>query len=228
MTPDGQINPDIQAERGWNFELGTKGKSNDERWSYDLSIYQMLIKDLLVARRTDFDQFRGVNAGKTKHNGLELQLQYALIQSLDQRLSMSLNYQFSDYSFTEFVDLEQDYSGNQLTGTPRHLLTLQTHFSYKNLYANLLYRFIDKMPLRDDNSVFSNSSNIVDLKFGYHQQVASKIDLGIQFGINNVFDTRYASMYLINAASFGNNPPRYYYPGLPRNVFLSLNVRYNL
>jgi iron complex outermembrane recepter protein len=48
--------------------------------------------------------------------------------------------------------------------------------------------------------------------------------LRITAGINNLFDTRYASMILVNAPSFGSNAPRYYYPGAPRNYFISLGI----
>jgi len=43
--------------------------------------------------------------------------------------------------------------------------------------------------------------------------------LGIYFGINNISDNHYASMLVVNAIGFGNNEPRYYYPGLPGNIY---------
>ena len=41
---------------------------------------------------------------------------------------------------------------------------------------------------------------------------------------NNLFDKKYASGIVINARGFGGMDPRYYYPGLPRNYFISLNL----
>ncbi|MGQ1783526.1 hypothetical protein [Saccharicrinis sp. GN24d3] len=38
-------------------------------------------------------------------------------------------------------------------------------------------------------------------------------------GADNLFDTRNASMVIINVNAFGNSLPRYYYQGSPFNVF---------
>jgi iron complex outermembrane receptor protein len=46
----------------------------------------------------------------------------------------------------------------------------------------------------------------------------------ISSGINNLLNKKYASGIVINAKGFGGGQPRYYYPGLPRNYFISLNI----
>ena len=56
-------------------------------------------------------------------------------------------------------------------------------------------------------------------------QIRKKINLNIITGVKNLFDEKYASMILINAKGFGGKKPRYYYPGLPRNYFISLNIK---
>jgi len=63
LTPDGNINPEITPEKGWNFELGSRGKIAS-KLTYELTLYSMRIRDLLVARRVGEDQFVGLNAGK--------------------------------------------------------------------------------------------------------------------------------------------------------------------
>jgi iron complex outermembrane receptor protein len=45
-------------------------------------------------------------------------------------------------------------------------------------------------------------------------------------GINNVFDENYAASVLPNAVGFGNVPPRFFYPGNPRNYFMGINLEY--
>ena len=50
------------------------------------------------------------------------------------------------------------------------------------------------------------------------------LGINISTGINNLFDTRYASGIVINARGFGGRDPRFYYPGLPRNYFISLSI----
>ena len=53
-----------------------------------------------------------------------------------------------------------------------------------------------------------------------------KLILNVFFGINNIFDEVYASQILINAAGFGGNAPRYFYPGNPINYFSGINLQY--
>ena len=43
--------------------------------------------------------------------------------------------------------------------------------------------------------------------------------LKIYAGINNLTNTHYASMLVVNARGFGGTEPRYYYPGLPRHGY---------
>ena len=224
LTPDGAINPDIQPEMGWNYELGTRGYWN--KLSFNISAYTMQIRDLLVARRTDFDQFVGVNAGKSVHNGLELALDYR-IYIKEGTIIPFLNYTYSDYKFDEFIDGDDDFSGNKLTGTAPHLLTAGVNATLpKGFYAHANYQFTDAMPMRDDNSIFSESYQLLNAKIGWRKTLNFGLSVDIFMGINNIFDEHYAAMILINAGSFGGAAPRYFYPGLPRNYFGGLRLGY--
>lgn len=228
LTPEGTINPDIQVEKGWNYEIGARGNVNS-RLTYELTAYSMQIEDLLVARRVNADQFIGVNAGRTEHNGLELFLSYEIVKNRTWNATPFLSYTYSDYTFKEFVDEDNDYAGNKLTGTPPHQLSAGIDFTSSiGFYGNINYKFVDAFPMRDDNSIDSEAYKVVRAKIGFSKTLAGKLNLDASFGIDNVFDEKYASMILINAGSFGNNPPRYYYPGLPRNYYGSISVRFQL
>ena len=52
--------------------------------------------------------------------------------------------------------------------------------------------------------------------------------MGVNFGVNNVFDVIYARSVLINTQGFGGAEPRYYYPGDGRNFYGGLNLAYAL
>ncbi|MTI39856.1 TonB-dependent receptor domain-containing protein [Fulvivirga lutimaris] len=228
LTPEGTINPDIQVEKGWNYEFGARGSINT-KLTYELSVYTMQVKDLLVARRVNADQFIGVNAGETKHNGLELFLAYEFTKNSNWQITPFLSYTYSDYTFKEFIDEDNDYSGNKLTGTPPHQLSAGVDFNSSiGFYGNINYKYVDAFPMRDDNSIDSEAYQLVRAKIGYQRNLSNRWKIDTSFGIDNVLDEKYASMILINAGSFGNNPPRYYYPGLPRNYFGSLTINYRL
>ncbi len=219
LKPDGLINTDIQPETGWSYELGGRGSLIQNKLAWEVSLYSMQIRNLLVARRLELDQYIGVNAGETQHNGLELDLNYSIVKKSDRSINFKVAYAYQSFNFQEFQDDENDYSGNELTGTSPHLLNAILSGSFKGLYGNLHFNYVDAMPLRDDNSVYSDSYSLLNLKLGYTKQFGERIEIDVFGGIANLLDEKYASMHLINASSFGGNAPRYYYPGLPRNYY---------
>lgn len=228
LQPDGQINPDIQPEKGLNLEIGLKGKSK-EKFDYSLSLYSMTVKDLLVARRTGADQFIGINAGKTLHNGLEMSLGLngTLNKFLSYRLTTDLAVQ--DYKFKDFVDGDDDYSGNPLTGTPKHIWRSQLALNISQGFeVGMGHYTLGSQTLRDDNSISFAGYTL------WHAYLKSTVGFTDRFGVDlllraeNIFDKKYASMLLINAGSFGGSAPRYYYPGLPANAYLSVKLNYRL
>ncbi|MBR9999420.1 MAG: TonB-dependent receptor [Cyclobacteriaceae bacterium] len=229
LTPEGSINPDIQPETGMNYEIGTKGQVFRNKMFYDIVLFTMDIRNLIVARRTGDDAFVGVNAGKTVHNGMEITVNYDFIKPgvTRKRLYGFITYTLANYSFKEFVDGENDYSGNELTGVPGHVLNAGLAFQTKpGIYGNLNYQFVDEMPMRDDNSAYSDPYQLVNLKAGFKKAVSRYFDLDIHAIVNNLTDSRYASMIMVNASSFGGSEPRYYYPGLPRNYYFGAEIAY--
>lgn len=216
LTPSGAINPDIRPEQGWNFEIGSRGANIRGRFSYEITFYTMQIKDLLVARRTAIDQFIGVNAGKTVHNGIETYLHYDILSQ--QKLQIFIGYTLADYKFKDFVDDKNDYSGNHLTGTSPHIASAGLDLDETNtgLYGNITFQFTDAIPVNDANSIYSNAYKLLNSKIGWRKNISSKWNLDIYAGVNNILDEKYASMLQINAIGPAF---RYYYPGLPRNFY---------
>ena len=227
LLPDGVINTNIKPETGWNYEIGSRGKFMKNRFNYELSLYLMDIDNLLVPRRTGDDQFVGVNAGKTLHKGLEITLNYFIVDTKSIQLSHSNSFSLQNFKFEEFQDLDQDYSGNDLTGVPDKTFFTELHLNtVSGFYTYLNYRFTGQMPITDDNSVYSEAYRVINLKSGYVKRIGDHFQFELLVGINNIFDEKYASMFQINAIGFGSNAPRYYYPGLPRNFYMSFQLQY--
>lgn len=229
LTPDGVVNPDIAQETGINYEFGGRFNPFAKNFKIDFTLYQMNVRNLLVAERVGDDQFIGRNAGKTKHQGLELALSYLLEISSNIKLTPFLNYTLNDHKFIDFVDGDDDFSGNPLTGVAKNRVHggLQTDL-FNNFYCNITYQHVGAIPLTDANSLSSDAFNLVHARMGYRQKLSDKFVLGLDFGINNLFDTVYAQSVLINTQAFGGNEPRYYYPGEERNFYGSLRLGYRL
>ena len=230
LTPSGSINPDIKPEQGINYELGTKGMVIKNKMFYDIAFFSMHIRDLIVAQRVGEDEFIGINAGKTLNNGLELSVNYDFLPISVRKAEFTgfITYTLANYTFKDFVQAGNDYSGNELTGVPKNVFNTGLAFRINaGLYGNLNYQFVDEMPMRDDNSVYSEAYQLANFKLGYLKRLSRHFEINIHGILNNIFNEKYASMISVNASSFGGNPPRYYYPGLPRNFFLGAEIRYN-
>jgi len=227
LLPDGQINTAMKPETGWNYEIGTRGTFLTNRFKFNASMYRLDVKNLLVPRRTAEDQFIGVNAGKTQHDGLELAVNYKWLDQEKISISTFLNYTLNHYIFTDFIDDTKDFSGNELTGVPSDIfnagIDFQTLFGF---YGNINYQFVSSMPITDSNSLYSDNYNLINLKIGYQTNLTKKLKLNTFLGVNNVFNEFYASQILINASGFGGSAPRYYYPGNPVNYYAGINLSY--
>lgn len=226
LMPGGQRNTSVKPETGWNFELGTKasvGKSLRFEWS----VYYMKVRNLLVARRTGEDEYIGINAGATNHPGLEFKLDYQLINRTSWNSFFRMNANLTRYRFADFVDNENDYSGNKLTGSPSVVTNWMLETTHaRGFFLNLHTQSVGRMPMRDDNSLYTQAYLLANLMAGYEKSFKN-LSISISSGVQNLFDRHYASMILINASAFGNQSPRYYYPGLPRNFKSVLSLRYS-
>lgn len=231
LTPEGYINPDIRPEKSWNLEMGFRGNLQENRIFYDVSIYRMQVQDLLVAERVGEDAWVGKNAGESLHQGLEAELHWILLQNFfaarisAKEISIRTNYSYNHFYFTDFVDFDNDFSGNQIPGVPDHVF-------YAGLFSELGagaytmagFRHVGSMAMNDANSRYTDMYQIVDLTLGYKNEFNFLRNMDVFLRINNLFNSHYASMILVNAPSFGNSQPRYYYPGLPRNFYLGLRL----
>ncbi|MEP1094563.1 MAG: TonB-dependent receptor, partial [Cyclobacteriaceae bacterium] len=225
-NPDGSLNGELKPETGWNREIGIKRASR--RANLELSLYSMDIRNLLVTRRTAEDIVFGVNAGETRHNGIEVDIEALVLDGPKSQIIADMSYSLSDFEFETFVDDNADFSGNQLTGVPKHQLSFDLRYEVNWFFTGINYQFVDQIPITDDNSVFSDNYQLVNLHAGTDLSFGEKLSVDVVVRLNNVLDEKYASMLSINANSFGGNEPRYYYPGLPLNFQTSVSIAYRL
>lgn len=227
LTANGTINPNIKPENGYNFEAGGKFYLFNKTLYAELSLYSMQIKDLLVAQRVGDDQYIGVNAGETLHQGIEASVNYSWKINDTFTLQPYITASIGKYEFKQFTNNDIDYSGNELTGVPANKInagiTFRTNFG---LYLTSDFYYVDKIPLNDANSAYTDSYTLLNAKAGYQFELFKGFTSHISAGINNVGDTHYAGMVLVNATGFNGAEPRYYYPGLPVNYYGNVSFSY--
>jgi iron complex outermembrane receptor protein len=74
--------------------------------------------------------------------------------------------------------------------------------------------------LNDSNSLEYPGYSLINLKLTSRIRLKRIGPVSLYAGINNLSDTRYASMLVVNATGFAGSESRYYYPGHPRHVFI--------
>lgn len=225
LSPEGAINPEIKPETGTNYELGLKASWFNKKLYTELAAYSLQVNNLLVAERVGQDQFVGRNAGKTDHNGLEVLINYQQRISNNWMLKPYGSLSINSYSFDEFTDDGNNFSGNDLTGVPESVYQIGLDLAQRDAFRfNLSYLHTGSIPLNDANSLSSDPYSLVNVRADYLFKILKEQKIQVYGGINNLFDTDYASQILPNAVGFGGSAPRYFYPGEPINFYVGLQL----
>ena len=227
LTPDGLINTGLRPETGVNYEVGFKGNFFDSHFYSEISLFSIQVKNLLVAERVGEDQYIGRNAGKTDHNGLEFLLNYRFVVSEGLRATAYVNGSLNAFKFDEFIDDAKDFSGNDLPAVPEKTINAGLDLKSEagiNFYA--LFQHQGKMALNDENSLYTESYELVNIKASYTHNFFEDLEMEVFAGVNNLFDTHYAASIVPNAVGFGGSQPRYFYPGNPKNYFAGFALKY--
>src|SRR5690606_18868657 len=195
----------------------------------ELAAYRMEIRDLLVAQRVGDDQYIGVNAGKTRHQGIELSANYhkrfTRWFTVDPFVAISVG----DYTFLEFNTNGNDFSGNELTGVPSNKVNAGISVgSDSGLYFTGDFQYVDAYPMNDSNTAYNEAYRVWNFKAGYRFNIFKNFASHLAVGVNNAGNEHYAAMVLVNATGFGNAAPRYYYPGVAVHYYANLSFNYSL
>ncbi|MFT3750414.1 MAG: TonB-dependent receptor plug domain-containing protein [Agriterribacter sp.] len=236
---DGTLNKEIKPEDGKNYEIGLRGNVFKSRLNFDITAYQMFLKNAIVpvARPNGTTAYK--NAGLTNQKGVEAMLSYIAIN--DQSGTVSLlkpwisytynNYKFKDYKtqtfdWNSYSVIDTDNSGKQVTGVvPNSIaagIDLETWFG---VYFNTIYYYYDKIPLNDANTYHSDAYSLLNIKLGFRKNV-KYLSFDVSAGINNAMNTHYSSLLLYNADANGI-PPQFYNPSPGVNYYGGLKIKYD-
>lgn len=227
IDSQGFANTDLKPETGWNREIGLKGDFRKRDLSFKTVFFSMDVDNLLVTKRLAEDRYTKINAGQTLHEGIESSLSYGLIDKINWKSTLTMSYTFSDFRFVDFKDDGNTYDGNHLPGIPEHKVFASFNLTFfKNyfLYTDVIW--VDRMPMNDENALYSDSYHRVNTKAGWRGQVGDKWKVEIYAGIRNLSRQQYASMVLVNAVGYGGSDPRYFYPAKPLNYYSGFTFSY--
>ena len=229
LLPEGDINNDLEPEQGIQYELGTRINLFNNTTQFEVSAYRIDLTNLLVTKRLTEDIFTGINAGKTKHWGIEFMLKQNIFKlpSFPGSMDVNVNYTWSSNIFVDFIDNEQVFDGNKLPGIPSNVAhTFIKWQPLKRLSIDSQFQFVGEQFIEDANEKINDSYFISNLRAAYRLPVSKFGYFELFAGIINLGNTHYSPMLTVNAVAFGNAEPRYYYPGLPRHYYGG--VRFNI
>ncbi len=223
LLPGGEVNKDIKPEDGFQFETGIRLNLFKGALEADAAIYRIELTNLLVTKRISEDIFTGINAGRTRHYGIELLLRNRFFDfsSFPGKLTSAITFTSSYNRFRTFTDDGISYDGKHLPGIPARSFQMQLKWNMTEAVEFLTWwQCCGDQYLNDSNSLEYPGYSLINLKLTSRFRLKRRGPVSLYAGINNLSDTRYASMLVVNSTGFAGSEPRFYYPGLPRHGFI--------
>jgi iron complex outermembrane receptor protein len=204
----------FEPEKGVQYEVGIKSELIKNKVLATLSLYSIDKNNLLIRDVTDPTGQRRIAVDAVNSKGVELTLQ----GNISKVLNLILNYAYNDAQFTS--DTKDNKKGDRLINAPRHIVSSWATY---NIGLNENSRIKIGAGIRynsDAVSAFSAnpqtflmpSYTVADASIGYNYK-----NIGLQFNLNNIADTR----YFTGAYGFVS-----VFPGSPRNFRMALTYQF--
>ncbi len=221
-----QINNNLQAEKGWNYEVGFRKQSANARFNLDVALFYYRLNNAIVRRLNDDGTEYYLNAGGTNQAGIETAASFQIIRpnSTDffRGLTINNSLTLSRFRFRDYFNASANYSGNKLTGVPATVSVSQLNATFPaKFYFFLQHNYTSKIPLDDGNSAFANAYNLIQTKVGWNKNLSKKTNLNIFAGIDNLLNQHYSLGNDLNAVGL-----RYYNAAPLRNWFTGVKVQF--
>ena len=209
LPSSGIIATDLDPEEGVNYEAGVRGTLNHGRIYFDINAFHFGLDNTIVQRRDISGGDYFVNAGSTKQLGIESYLSWQILGNTGNALSnlkIWLSHTWNDFTYKEFKQIANDYSGKKLPSVPPQIVAAGIDLATKHgIYLNVNYYYADPIPLNDANTEFASSYNLLGARAGWKKHLHTKVLMDLFMAVDNIFDVRYSLGNDINA--FGG---RYY------------------
>ncbi len=209
---------DLDEQKATTYEAGTKGVYNNLSWQ--ASFYYSKITDELITQ-VDVTAVNGKTfnyTDETIHQGIELGLNYILLQDLfttNDSLAANLVYNYNDFTFDGGV-----YDGNQIAGVPRQTIYLEVAYKLGDRFY-----IAPNVKIQPDDNYADHSNTIKQDSFTlYGLKLAYKPSSNLSFSanFNNLTDEKYESTFVVRGKSGLASPT--FLPGDGFNA--SIGVKY--
>jgi iron complex outermembrane receptor protein len=212
------FNRDIDPERSVGLEAGAKGILS-ERLVYDIALFALRVRDVLVPFEGPSGRTLFRNAAKTHRKGAEAGITARLLPELHLRAAYTyMDARYNDYDLPGVGD----FDGNHEPNIPDHLLTAELRYTHSSgLFAIASVHHQSDIYVNDANTEEADSATTSDLRIGF-ERVRGMLRLTPFVGLRNWTDVDYAGTIRPNAA-FG----RYYEPAPGIQAYGGLSLEFS-
>lgn len=223
---DNVINTDLQPESGWNYESGIRFQDPKGRIQADLTGFYYRLQQAIVRRLNTGGSEYFINAGGTKQWGLETSISGWLIpvnaSKFIRGVQLRNAYTLSQFKFNRYSDKTSDYSGNQLTGVPKHMLISSADVQFAGTWSLFAqHNYTSSLPLNDANTVYARKYHLIQTRLSWKYRSASKSPLEFFAGADNLLNEKYSLGNDLNAAA-----GRYFNAAAGRNFYAGLSLQF--
>jgi iron complex outermembrane receptor protein len=232
LTAPGQLNgplDQLQAQKGWQFEVGTRGTAG--RLSWDLALYDIELWDEI--RNVNIRPFPGApftiprfeNIPRSRHAGVEAGADFVVARDLARSVGLgaaadSLTTRLA-YTYSRFVYVDDPtFGGNDLPGVPRHFLRSELRYDHASgfWFAPGLESVPQGYFVDSANTVRTPPYTLVGVRTGYDH---APTKLSVFFEARNLADKHYVSSVVVDNAS-----GRFFEPGDGRAFYGGVSWRF--
>ena len=225
---DGSLNADLQAERGTSYEVGARGQLLGNRLGYDVSVFDLELRETIVSSSTAQGIVVFRNTGRTRQRGLEAALSGWLWREAAPEPTLSgsapaperglrawASYAYNDFRFGRYPGGGPDLSGNRLTGTTPHTLSAGLNFSERQgFYLSPSLGHQARVVLNDANTETAAGYWVFGARGGWRRTLLGHLEANVYAGLDNALNRRYSLGNDLNA--FGG---RYFQPAPGRSAY---------
>ena len=204
VASDGSVDLSLKPERAVQYEIGSKGNLFNNKFAYQFSLFDLENTNKLV-RETSNSFTYTTNAGKQRNEGLELSVNYLIINNPGQTLSLLrpwASYTYSNFKYVDFKSSNNagavDYSGNYVARVPKNMINLGIDLQTNpGIYFYGTYQYVDKVPVTFDNSTYVKAYSLLSAKIGYKKQLNKHFELNIFAGGDNLLSSTYYTFLFV-------------------------------
>jgi len=220
-TGTGGFNPDLQPQTAVNYEIGARGRPQ-ERLAYSVALFQADVRNELIQYASVPPRSYYRNAGSTRHRGVELGADLAIVPGVDVAVSWTYaDYRYRSYAFTT-GGVTHTADGRAIPGVPKNWLNMVLRMGgtggQRAFWAELQQTYSSDFLVSDTLDTRTSPWWATNVRVGWDGKTGG-MRLAPFIGVNNAFNHKYVSSVVINAAA-----NRFYEPAPGRNAYFGLSV----